>query len=41
MTGLDPSEAAIAHARRRAPERSYTAGVAQDLSAFLTAHSKW
>jgi ubiquinone/menaquinone biosynthesis C-methylase UbiE len=35
VTGLDPSEAAIAHARRRAPAgASFTAGVAQDLSAF-------
>jgi ubiquinone/menaquinone biosynthesis C-methylase UbiE len=35
VTGLDPSEAAVAHARRRAPAgASFTAGVAQDLSAF-------
>src|SRR5882757_1338818 len=35
VTGLDPSEAAIAHARRRAPAgASFTTGVAQDLSAF-------
>ena len=35
VTGLDPSEAAIAYARRRAPAgASFTAGVAQDLSAF-------
>jgi ubiquinone/menaquinone biosynthesis C-methylase UbiE len=35
VTGLDPSDAAIAYARRRAPVgASFTAGVAQDLSAF-------
>jgi ubiquinone/menaquinone biosynthesis C-methylase UbiE len=35
VTGLDPSAAAIAHARRRAPAgASFTVGVAQDLSAF-------
>ena len=35
VTGLDPSEAALAYARRRAPAgASFTAGVAQDLSAF-------
>jgi ubiquinone/menaquinone biosynthesis C-methylase UbiE len=35
VTGLDPSEAAIAHARRRAPAgASFTVGVAQDLAAF-------
>ena len=35
VTGLDPSEAAIAHARRRAPaDASFAVGVAQDLSAF-------
>jgi ubiquinone/menaquinone biosynthesis C-methylase UbiE len=32
VTGLDPSEQAIAHARRRAPENCrYTTGAAQDL----------
>jgi len=35
VTGLDPSEAAIAHARRRAPAgAAFVTGVAQDLSAF-------
>jgi ubiquinone/menaquinone biosynthesis C-methylase UbiE len=35
VTGVDPSEAAIAQARRRAPGgASFTVGVAQDLSAF-------
>ncbi len=35
VTGLDPSEAALAYARRRAPAgASFTAGVAQDLSPF-------
>jgi ubiquinone/menaquinone biosynthesis C-methylase UbiE len=35
VTGLDPSEAAIAYARRRGPAgASFTVGVAQDLSAF-------
>ena len=35
VTGIDPSPAAIAHAHRRAPANAtFTAGVAQDLSAF-------
>ena len=35
VTGVDPSEAAIASARRRAPAgATFTVGVAQDLSAF-------
>jgi ubiquinone/menaquinone biosynthesis C-methylase UbiE len=35
VTGIDPSEAAIGYARRRAPANaSFLAGVAQDLSAF-------
>jgi ubiquinone/menaquinone biosynthesis C-methylase UbiE len=35
VTGLDPSEAAVAYARRRAPSNAtFLAGVAQDLSAF-------
>jgi ubiquinone/menaquinone biosynthesis C-methylase UbiE len=35
VTGIDPSEAANAYARRRAPANaSFVAGVAQDLSAF-------
>jgi ubiquinone/menaquinone biosynthesis C-methylase UbiE len=35
VTGIDPSEAAIVYARRRAPATvSFAAGVAQDLSAF-------
>jgi ubiquinone/menaquinone biosynthesis C-methylase UbiE len=35
VTGLDPSEAAVAYARRRAPgNATFLAGVAQDLSAF-------
>ncbi|HEX8008872.1 MAG TPA: methyltransferase domain-containing protein [Trebonia sp.] len=35
VTGIDPSEAAIAYARRRAPANaSFLTGVAQDLSAF-------
>ena len=35
VTGLDPSEAAIEHARRRAPANAtFTTGVAQDLSAL-------
>jgi len=35
VTGLDPSEGAIAYARRRGPGgASFTVGVAQDLSAF-------
>lgn len=35
VTGLDPSEAAIAYARRHAPgNASFVTGVAQDLSAF-------
>lgn len=35
VTGLDPSEAAIAYARRRGPAGpEYVVGVAQDLSAF-------
>jgi ubiquinone/menaquinone biosynthesis C-methylase UbiE len=35
VTGLDPSQAAIASARRRAPaSASFAVGVAQDLSAF-------
>ena len=35
VTGLDPSEAAIAQARRRAPAgAAFVTGVAQDLSAF-------
>jgi ubiquinone/menaquinone biosynthesis C-methylase UbiE len=38
VTGLDPSAAAIAHARRRAPGGAeFTVGVAQDLSAFADA----
>jgi ubiquinone/menaquinone biosynthesis C-methylase UbiE len=35
VTGIDPSEAAIAYARRRAPANaSFITGVAEDLSAF-------
>jgi ubiquinone/menaquinone biosynthesis C-methylase UbiE len=35
VTGIDPSEAAIGYARRRAPANAtFLAGVAQDLSAF-------
>lgn len=35
VTGIDPSQAAIAYARRRAPANAtFTTGVAQDLSAF-------
>ena len=34
VTGLDPSEAAIAHARRPRRRAAFVTGVAQDLSAF-------
>ncbi len=38
VTGIDPSEAAIAYARRKAtPNAAYVVGVAQDLSAFTDA----